>query len=128
MRKLLIITAVIEAGAGVALVCCPSPVVALLLGSGLDTPAAAAVARLAGAALFALGITCWLAQYDAKSSAARGLVSAMTLYNSGAVVILGAAAARSQAVGLAFWPAIVLHAAMTVWCITCLVRKPAEIS
>lgn len=123
MKILLAVTAVIEVGAGVALICFPSATVALLLGSGLDTSAVVTLGRLAGAALFALGIACWLAQYDAQSRAARGLVSAMVLYNLGAVVILGSAGVRSQPVGVALWPAIVLHAVMTVWCIACILKK-----
>jgi hypothetical protein len=83
---------------------------------------------VAGTALFALGVACWLAQYDAQSCAARGLVSAMVLYNLGAVVILGAAGIRSQPVGVALWPAVVLHAVMTVWCVMCLLGKPTRIN
>jgi hypothetical protein len=128
MKKLFIVTAVIEVGAGVALVCCPSATVALLLGSPLDTPAAATLGRVAGAALFALGVACWLAQYDTQSCAARGLVAAMVVYNIGAVVILGTAGIRSQPVGVALWPAVVLHAVMTVWCTTCLMTKSTQIS
>jgi hypothetical protein len=105
MKRLLIVTAVIELGVGVALLCLPSATVTLLLGSGLDTPAAVALGRVAGAALLALGVACWLSQYDAQSCAARGLVSAMVLYNLGAVVVLGAAGIRSQPVGIALWPA-----------------------
>ena len=48
-------------------------------------------------------------------------------YRGGAVVILGIAGIRSQPVGVALWPAVVLHTAMTVWCITSLLRKPAQI-
>ena len=128
MKRLLIVTAVIELGAGVALLSLPSATVTLLLGSGLDTPAAVALGRVAGAALFALGVASWLAHYDAQSCAARGLVSAMVLYNLGAVVILGVAGVRSQPVGIALWPAVVLHAAMTIWCVTRLLRKPTRIN
>jgi len=120
MKHLLIVTAVIEVGAGVALLCRPSTVLALLFGSGLDTFAVVTLARLTGAALSTLGVVCWLGQYDARSRAARGLISAMVLYNLGAVVILGAAGFWSQSVGFALWPAVVLHAAMAVWCIACL--------
>ncbi|MGA2060847.1 MAG: hypothetical protein ABSG67_10230 [Thermoguttaceae bacterium] len=127
MRILLAVTAVIEAGAGLALMCCPSATAALLLGSQLDMPAALTLGRVAGVALFALGVACWLAQYDAQSCAARELVSAMVLYNLGAVVILGTAGIRSQPVGIALWPAVVLHAVMTVWCIACLLRRPTRI-
>ena len=128
MKILLAVTAVIEVGAGGALMCFSSATVALLLGSGLDTSTVVALGRLAGAALFALGVACSLAQYDAQSCAARGLVSAMVLYNLGAVVILGTAGIRSRPVGVALWPVVVLHAIMTVWCITCLLRKPTQIS
>ena len=118
MKKLLIVTAVIELGAGAVLLCCPSPAAKLLLNVPLETLAALTVARLGGAGLLSLGVACWLARYDAQSCAARGLVSAMVLYNLGAVVILGAAGVLSQPVGIALWPAVVLHAAMTFWCIT----------
>jgi hypothetical protein len=128
MKKLYIVTAVIEVGAGAALLCFPSAMVALLLGSPLNTSAVVTLGRLSGAALFALGIACWLAHYDAQSRAARGLVSAMALYNLSAVVILGAAGIWSRPVGIALWPAVVLHTAMTVWCITCLQRMPTQIS
>jgi hypothetical protein len=115
-------------GAGVALLCFPSATVALLLGSLLDTPAAMNLARVAGAALFALGVACWLAHYDAQSRAAKGLVSAMVLYNLGAVIILGAAGIRSQPVGIGLWPAVILHAVMTIWCAASLLRKPIRIN
>lgn len=126
MKMLLIVTAVIELGAGLALLCVPSAAVALLLGSPLDAPAAVTLGRVAGAALFALGVACWLAHYDAQSCAARGLVSAMVLYNFGAAVILGVAGIQLRPVGIAVWPAVALHAAMTAWCVTGLARKPAQ--
>lgn len=128
MKPLLVVTAVIEVGAGLALLCCPSAMVALLLGAGLDTSAAVTVGRVAGTALLALGVGCWFAQYDAQSGAARGLVGAMMLYNLGVVVILGTAGIRSQAVGVALWPAVVVHVVMTVWCITWLLGTPAKMS
>jgi Kef-type K+ transport system membrane component KefB len=120
MKQLLIVTALIEVGAGLALLCCPSAAVALLLGAPLDTPAAISLGRVAGAALFALGVASWLAHYDEKSRAARGVVSAMVLYNLGTVVILAVAALSSQPGGVVLWLAIVLHAAMTVWCVASL--------
>ena len=126
MKRLLIVTAVIELGTGLALVSLPSATVALLLGSLLDTPAAMNLARVAGAALFALGVACWLAQYDAQSCAARGLVSAMVLYNIGATLILALAGIGSGFVGIALWPAVILHAVMAVWCVTSLLRKPTR--
>jgi len=123
MKRLLTFTAGIEAGAGLALLAVPARAVHLLLGteiSGASIP----LGRVAGAALFALGVACWLARHDVQSCAARGLVSAMGLYNLGAVIILGTAGIGSQPVGVALWPAVMLHAAMAVWCITVLLGKP----
>ena len=96
MKHLLTLTAVIEVGAGVALVALPSLLVTLLLGSALDTPAAVTVGRVAGAALLALGVACWLARHDGRSRAATGLVAAMLLYNLAAVSILASAGIGSQ--------------------------------
>ena len=110
-------TALIELGAGLALLSFPSAAVALLLGAPLETPGALTVARVAGAALLTLGAAFWLARGDTQSRAARGLVAAMVLYNIDATIILGTAGIRSQRVGIVLWPAVVLHAAMTIWCI-----------
>jgi len=125
MKILLATTAGIEEAAGLALGCCPSFVVALLLGSPLAASAAVALGRLTGAALLALGVACWLARGDEPSSAARGLVGAMLVYNLGAVVILGTAGLGSKPVGVALWPAVILHAAMAAWCLRSRLRNPA---
>jgi hypothetical protein len=117
MKTLLTVTAVLEAGAGLGLAALPSAAVAVLLGSPLDTPNALVVGRVAGVALLALGAACWLARNDAGSPAARGVVGAMVVYNLGAVIVLATAGIRSQPVGVALWPVVILHAAMAVWCI-----------
>ena len=123
MKTLHTMTAVIELGAGLALVCFPSPVVALLLGSPLDTLTALSVARVGGAGLLSLGVACWLARGDSESRAARGLVAAMFLYNVGAVAILAFAGIGFGLHGVALWPAVILHAVMTAWHVACL-RRP----
>jgi hypothetical protein len=123
MRSLLATTAALEAGAGIGLLAVPSAGARLLLGAPLDAPASQTVARVAGVALLALGVACWLASSDSQSCAARGVVSAMVLYNLGATLVLGAAGLGSQS-GIALWPAVILHAAMSVWCITSLLQQP----
>jgi hypothetical protein len=123
MFRLLAFTGVIEAATGLALLVAPSIVIELLLGSSIETTALLIVGRVAGAALLALGAGCWLAHGDTPSSATRGLVIAMVLYNVGAVVILGSAGINAQSTGIALWPAVVLHAVMTVWCVASLVGK-----
>ena len=130
MKILHTVTAIIEAGAGLALGCFPSFAVALLFGSALDSPAAVMLGRLTGAALLALGVACWFARDDAQSRAARGLVAAMVVYNLGAVALFVFAGIGLGLHGVALWPAAVLHAGMTVWCIACLrcqsAAKPVE--
>jgi hypothetical protein len=122
MSRLLTLTAIIEAPTGLALLAVPSFVATLLLGVRLEAPAAMTLARVAGAALLALGVACRLASTDqGGGGAVRGLVVAMVLYNLGAVVILGAVGLGAQPIGILLWPAVLLHAAMATWCLTNLV-------
>jgi len=126
VKALYTLTAVTEVVTGSALIWRPSAIVALLLGAPLNTPAAVALGRVAGVALFALGVACQLARPDAQSRAARGLVTAMALYNAGVVAILSAAGMRLRPVGVVLWPAVVLHTALGVWCVACLRRKAVQ--
>jgi hypothetical protein len=122
MDRLLKVTAIIEAVTGLGLIALPAKVVRLLLGSEL-IGAGIPLGRVAGVALLALGVACWLARCDEQSPAAKGLVSAMMLYNMGVMVILGAVGICSQPAGIALWPAVVLHAAMAAWCVTTLLKS-----
>jgi len=100
MNRLLKLTAIIEAATGLGLVAVPALIVRLLLGgeiSGASIP----LGRITGVALLALGVACWVASYDVRNQAARGLVSAMSLYNLGVALILGAAGLQSRPVGIA---------------------------
>jgi hypothetical protein len=124
MKRLLRLTAIIETATGLGLVAVPSVIIRLLLGSELGTSAAVMLARVAGAALLALGVACWLARDDTQSRAARGLVVAMLMYNIAATAILAFAGIGLGLHGIALWPAVVLHAAMAVWCVACLRRGP----
>src|SRR5213596_3232413 len=123
MSRLLKLTAIIEAATGLGLIAVPSVVVRLLLGSPLNTSAAVMLGRVAGAALLALGVACWLARDDTQSRAARGLVVAMLIYNLAATALLAFAGIGLGLHGVALWPAVVLHAAMGAWCITTLLRN-----
>ena len=117
MNRLLTLTAIIEAATGLALLIMPSFVVRLLLGSPLETFDAVTLGRVAGAALLALGVACWLARNDTQSRAATGLIVAMLLYNLVVAIVLGAAGVSPHPSGIALWPAVALHAAMFGWCI-----------
>jgi hypothetical protein len=126
MNHLLKLTAIIEAATGLGLLAVPSVVVRLLLGSPLDTSAAVTLGRLAGGALFALGVACWLARGDTQSRAARGIVAAMLLYNVAFAALLAFAGVGLGLHGVILWPAVALHAAMAIWCAGCLRRGPSR--
>jgi hypothetical protein len=126
LKALHTVTALIELGAGLALLCFPSATVTLLVGAPLETSAALTVARVGGAALLALGVACWLARRDAESEAARGLVTAMVLYDVAAVAVLAFAGLGFRLHSVGLWPAVFLHAVMTVWCVACLRQKSPE--
>lgn len=122
MKHLHTVSALLELGAGLVLLGLPSETVSLLIGTPLETPGSLSVARVAGVALLALGIACWLARGDAQSVAARGVVAAMLVYNVGATTVLAYAGAGFGLHGIALWPAVVLHGVMAVWCVFSLVK------
>jgi hypothetical protein len=120
VKTLLIVAAVLEASAGLALSGSPSLVVSLLVGAPLDTPGGLFVARLAGAALLALGLVCWLARMDQQSRAASRVVAGMLLYNLATVALVVHAGIGLRLSGAGLWPAAGLHLALAVWCVACL--------
>ena len=128
MKTLQIVSAMIELGAGLALLCCPSAAVGRLVGAPLEGRAALTVARVCGAGLLALGVACWLARGDTQSLASNGLVAAMLLYDVAVAAILAYAAIENGLYGVALWPAVILHTVMSVWCVACLRRSSLKLS
>jgi hypothetical protein len=119
MRRLLTVTAIIEAATGAGLLAAPILVVQLLIGAEI-AGAAIPLGRIAGAALLALGIACWLARGDGSS---RALVVAMLVYNFAAVAILGLAGFQFPNAGMLLRLVVVLHAALGVGCAALVSRK-----
>jgi hypothetical protein len=109
MNRFLAVTAAIEAAAGLGLLALPDVAVKLLLGAEISGPAVP-LGRVAGVALLALGLACWLA----RGHAASALASPMLLYNCGVAAVLGMAGVSGMT-GVLLWPAVALHAAMAVW-------------
>ena len=123
MKLLLIIAAVIEAGAGLALLLIPTVAVSALLGIPLDTPIGLVAGRIAGAALVGLAIACWQARNGERGSAATGVVEAMSFYNFAAAMVLVYAGTRLDLRSALLWPAIVLHLGLGAWCVITLFTR-----
>jgi hypothetical protein len=123
MMALQTVTAVVEAGAGLALLGLPSLTASLLLGVPLDTPAAIGLARVGGAAIVALAIVCWLARRDVHSPASQGLVVAILFYNVAVASVLAFASFGHDLQGILLWPAVAFHIAMAAWSILTLLRN-----
>ena len=103
MKNLLIFVAVGEAATGLALLIVPSLAAQLLLGDvlvGIAIP----VARVAGIALIALGIACW---------PGPPLVG-MVIYSAAVTLYLAYLGAVGGFGGILLWPAVALHAVMTI--------------
>ena len=120
MKALLSITVVLEVPFGVALLASPALPASIVLGAPLDTPTGLTFARLAGAAVVALGIACWRALQDGRSRSATGVVAAMLFYNVVVIAILMYARLGLGVGGIVLWPAVVLHAVLAACCIACL--------
>jgi len=126
MKSLLVVTAIVEAVTGLALLLSPSLPASMLLGSSLDTPAALTVGRVAGAALLSLGAACWLGRRDDTRRGATGLVAAMLLYNAAVTALLAYARIGLDLFGIVLWPAVALHGVLGAWCIVSLRRQRVD--
>jgi hypothetical protein len=102
--KPLTIAAVAEAATGLALLVVPSLVGSLLLGAEL-TGVAIPVARVAGIALIALGVCCLPGTTP---------LCGMLTYSALATLYLLYLAIRGHWVGPLLWPAVALHAVLTI--------------
>lgn len=108
------VSAVLEVGAGVALLAVPDLAIRLVFGTS-GTEAGIALGRLAGGALLALGAACWLARHDGISAASRALVIAMLTYNAAVVALVLAGSFGS--IGVLLASVALLHGGMAVWCL-----------
>jgi hypothetical protein len=119
--QLFAVMAVMEVGAGLALLVAPVLVISLLFITQEIQPAVA-IGRLAGAALISLGAACWWARHD-DGTASRGLVTSLLIYNAAVVALVlgGGFGARSL-----IWAFAALHATMAIWCVRSLQHWPVS--
>jgi len=102
MKSTLILAAAGEALTGLALLIVPSLVGWLLLGQELSG-VAAAVARVAGAALIGLGVACWPGPP----------LAGMLVYSAVVTLLLAYFGLVAGFTGVLLWPAFVLHLALS---------------
>jgi hypothetical protein len=104
MNKVLAFAVIAEAATGLALLVIPSVVGPLLLGAEL-TGLIISLSRVTGIALIALAVACW-----PGFTALCGMLT----YSALVTVYLAYLGLRGEWVGLLLWPAVVLHALLTL--------------
>lgn len=113
---LLAATAIIECAVAVLLLVAPSLVAQLLLGTPLTSAPALLVARIAGAALLAISVSCWLDRRRPTAAPLSGLAAGLLVYNAAVLALLSYAALLEGLRGMGTWPACALHLVMAIWC------------
>ena len=103
MKRVLILASIGEATTGLALFVVPSLVGRLLFGTDL-TGVAIPVARVTGIALISLGVSCW---------PGRQRIGMFT-YSAAVTLYLAYVGFAGSLTGILLWPAIALHAILTV--------------
>jgi hypothetical protein len=116
VKSLHIATAVLELGAGLALLFFPSETATIMAGGILDTPVALTVARVGGSGLIALGLASWLARNESSSRADMALIAALLFFNFAVAAVLAYAGLALHLHGVALWPAVMVHTVMGLWC------------
>ncbi len=111
MKRLLAVTAIIEAATGLALLAVPTVVVRLLLGGEISA-ASIPLGRVAGLALLSLGIACWPRRKPSGNTAPA--LRAMLTYNSVVTLYLVCLGIHGEWVGPLLWPAVALHSILSL--------------
>jgi hypothetical protein len=114
---LLGVTGVLELLTGLALLFAPSLTVQLLVGEAPGSASAIVVGRVAGSALLAIGLICGLESRDQGAHSRTGLRAGLLAYNVAVPMLLAHAALANGARGALFWPAVVGHATLALWCL-----------
>ena len=107
-NRLLIGSALVELGGGLLIILFPSFMLQLLFGVPSNS-LADMVGQVAGIALVALGIACWIARDDAGGPARLGTVRAITVYNGSVGLLLIVFGLTGRAFGIVLWLFAILH-------------------
>jgi hypothetical protein len=117
---LLIFAALGETVTGLSLLAVPAIPLKLLIGLEQASPETVFVARVAGAALLAIGVGCWLGRSDKLGPAQHGLIGSVLVYSAVVAGLLVYAALVLNLVGIVLWPAVAVHGLLFVACVYCL--------
>jgi hypothetical protein len=115
-RLLILVSAVLETGTGLALLLVPRFVVRILLGAALVGPGVA-TSRLCGIALISLGVASWprwQPTQPTRHRPDRRAIRALLVYNASATAYLAGLMALDGDRGLLLLPAIAIHAVLAV--------------
>jgi hypothetical protein len=110
-RTVLGLAATVEAVTGLALMVAPQVVARLLFGVEV-TGVAVVIGRVTGIALLSLGLGCWIGRREADGG--RAALTAMLSYHLLVTIYLTAVAIGTEFVGPLLWPAVAVHATLTV--------------
>ena len=115
-NKVFTLMAVIETPTGLGLLIAPALVARILLATDISMPAEYTLARVAGSAILALGIACWIARNDQISRAAMALLSGMLIYNISVLITLAYFGIISETT-VALIAALIVHFFLAAGCI-----------
>jgi len=112
---LIIAAAAIEVATGLVLMVAPSALARALLGADLSQ-AGQALGRIAGFALLSLGWACWPKTDARKTDAPAGAAvsPALLIYNLLITIYLAYLGIAGELMGVLLWPAVALHAVLSV--------------
>ena len=116
--RLFALTAGIEMVTGIGLVLVPLFVLQMVMGAGTD-PLGTQVARLAGIALFCIGLLCWFSRTSADP---RPGLATMLAYN-GLVALFFLCLGLGGLGGMLLWPVVAAHGILTVLYLQALRRR-----
>src|SRR5262245_32911194 len=120
-NRFLWVMTVLELIAGLGLLLVPGLTLDALLGTANPASETLAVSRLAGAALITIGV---MAHSGRHGEMSWWVLAGLLVYNVGACVVLAYIGAGLGLAGPLLWPAVLLHAALTIWTLVCLKSAP----
>jgi uncharacterized membrane protein YobD (UPF0266 family) len=114
---LLSMFAVVEGATGLVLLVIPTVLLTFLFGSTPVIPEVSVIGRICGAALLAIAVASWGARDGIRRQGLLELLVGVTLYNCLATTAFVYSALVLKMIGILLWPALLYHAATSMWCL-----------